>query len=119
MARNAVARYIEKNCANYDANGQCLLQTFESGSHICPLFFSLNSRCNYAETSVLPGDEHIQALYMQGKQGAEIILNTCERCKKPYKRKSNRQKYCPVCQADQARKRSREGMAKSRANVNG
>lgn len=114
MAKNAVARYIEKHCANYDANGQCLLQTFESGSRICPLFFSLNSRCKYAETSVLPGDGQIQALYECEKQGAEIVLHTCERCKKPYKRKSNRQKYCPSCKTDQARKKSREGMAKRR-----
>lgn len=119
MARNAVARYIERHCANYDSNGQCLLQTFEGGSHICPLYFGMPLRCSYAETSVLPGSEQIHALYMQSKQGAEITLNTCERCKKPYKRKSNRQKYCPSCQADQARKRSRESMAKRRADVNG
>lgn len=118
MANKAIARYIEKNCANYDANGQCLLQTFE-GSHICPLFYGLQARCNYAESSVLPGDPHIQALYEQGKQGgAEIVLNTCERCKKPYKRKSNRQKYCSSCQTDQSRKRAREGMQKKRGNVN-
>ncbi|WP_407690478.1 cysteine-rich VLP protein [Rummeliibacillus pycnus] len=113
-----MGRYIEKHCANYDANGQCLLQTFESGSHICPLFFNLTARCTYAETSVLPGDGQIQSLYMQGKQGAEIVLHTCERCKKPYKRRSNRQKYCSSCQTDQARKRAREGMAKLRSDVN-
>lgn len=111
---NKIGRYIEKYCANYDENGRCLLQTFESGSHVCPLFFGMPLKCKYAETSVLPGDEQINALYMLNKQGTKTVLHSCERCKKPYKRKSNRQKYCPSCQTDQARKRSREGMAKHR-----
>lgn len=102
--KKKVAEYIKRNCATYDKDGLCLLETDSNGGRLCPLIYELGKTCKYAETSVLPADPDIEALYNAGKQGA--IGDTCERCNKPYKRTSNRQKRCRAC-AQEVRRNKR------------
>lgn len=101
-----VKAYIKSNCASYDRGGLCHIETDSSGNRLCPLIYELGKTCNYAETSVIPGDPVIEALYNAGKEGASSKVDTCERCKTPIIRTSNRQKYCKPC-ADSVRKNKR------------
>lgn len=100
-----VQEYVKSHCANYDRDGLCLLQTSESGVRLCPIFYEIGKKCNYATTSVLPGDAQIEALYNVGKTGA-VGGNHCERCNESFQRTSNRQKFCPKC-AEEVRKNRR------------
>lgn len=100
-----VAKYIERNCANYAGGGLCHLETSESGSRLCPFFHDLGRKCNYAEQSVIPGDVEIEAIYSSDKKG-EATIDYCERCKKPFNRTSPRQIRCKSC-ADIVRKNKR------------
>lgn len=118
MSQSKVRQYIARNCATYDGNGLCLLRTDSTGGRLCPFFAPTGKTCNYAEQAVIPGDKTIEALYNAGKVGATGDL--CERCKAPFERTSNRQKYCPDCAAtvrsEQEAKRKREARLKVALN---
>ena len=101
-----VKAYIESNCANHDADGMCLLESASNGSRLCPFFFEIGKKCIYAETSVLPGDTRIQALYMAGKKSARALYH-CAECGKPIEKKSNATKYCPACMISVRQRRQR------------
>lgn len=92
-----VKRYIAANCASYDKNGLCHMETDSSGGRLCPLFFNLGKKCNFAETSVIPGEPEIESLYYAGKQSANVNLINCEDCSTQFERTSNRQIRCPKC----------------------
>lgn len=98
MKELEVRKYIARNCASYDSNGLCHLETDSTGGRLCPFFYPTGKTCRYAEQAVIPGDSAIEALYNAGKTGA--AGDTCERCKAPFERTSNRQKYCPTCAAE-------------------
>lgn len=115
MLDRKVSQYVASNCATYAGNGLCHLETDSTGGRLCPLMYDLGKTCSYAERSVIPGDATILALYNAGKAGASA--NLCERCKSPFDRTSNRQKYCPKCTAivrsEQEAKRKREARLKA------
>lgn len=92
-------KIVEQQCANYDRNGHCLLETFE-GSTICPVYYGLGARCKYFDSCVSP---------------SESMGVKCERCNQPYERRSNRQKYCSNCQLAKKRERARYSALKVRS----
>ncbi|MDN4608636.1 cysteine-rich VLP protein [Sporosarcina highlanderae] len=94
----AISKYIAANCANYDSNGLCHLETDSTGGRLCPFFAPTGKTCKYAEQAVIPGDATIEAIYNAGKTGATGDM--CERCKALFERTSNRQKYCSECAAE-------------------
>jgi len=108
-----VRTYISNHCANFDSNGMCHLGTAANGSRMCPFFFPMGKRCTYAETSVIPGDARIEALYMAGKESAEE-LHLCSECNVPITKASNATKYCASCVISVRRRRQRKYLADKR-----
>ncbi|MDW0110450.1 cysteine-rich VLP protein [Sporosarcina aquimarina] len=97
MINREVSSYVKKNCANYDRDGLCHFETDSTGGRLCPLIYDLGKKCKYAEQAVIPGDSTIEAIYNAGKVGATADM--CERCRSPFERTNNRQKYCERCAA--------------------
>lgn len=102
-----VKEYIKANCASYDRDGLCFMETDSSGGRLCPMIYNLGKKCNYAETSVIPGDPEIEALYYAGKKDVDVKLTNCADCTKQYKRTSNRQIRCPECAKSKRNERQR------------
>ena len=112
---NEIQRFITANCANYDRDGKCLLETSESGLRLCPMFYEIDQSCKYAEQSVLPGSPSLLVAY-QARKGKELTSSFCEICCEPFERKSNRQKYCDSCSVEVRRKKKRSYNANYRTN---
>lgn len=102
-----VKEHIKANCASYDQDGLCHMETDSSGGRLCPLFFNLNKKCTYAETSVIPGNPEIEALYNAGKAGVSANLSECSECNVKYRRTSNRQIRCAECSKSKRNERQR------------
>ncbi|GIN10245.1 hypothetical protein J26TS2_01120 [Shouchella clausii] len=102
-------KFAERNCATYNGhNGTCYVTDADCKPLGCPYF----------ERAVLPTDGALEMRYWQARGAVYNDMPTCVQCGQVYQRKSNRQKYCSDCAATKARTRSREAMAKRRANVN-
>lgn len=99
---------IRKLCANYDADGNCLLL-----SDICPQMQSYSLLCIYCRTNVLPADKELYA-ELFGKSGND---KQCAKCRKAFRANSNRAKHCPECGAKAVREASRKRQQKRRSNV--
>ena len=106
MTTKKVQEYIKRNCATYDKDGLCLLETDSNGHRLCPLIYELGKSCSYGVESVLKADPAIYAEYMADKRGASG--DVCERCKGVFKRTSPRQKYCNDCGIKNRRERDAE-----------
>ncbi|WP_407675660.1 Sjogren's syndrome/scleroderma autoantigen 1 family protein [Peribacillus glennii] len=65
---------------------------------------------------MIPGDAKIERKYRL-ERGAKLAGDYCESCQSPYKRKSNRQKYCPPCSKEEERKKKNYRNRKYRMTV--
>ncbi len=113
-----VKRLMAEQCVNHanEQNGihdYCCLE--RTPGYRCAYVVDDAARCNYFETSVLPVDRELEALYhadrkaradgydltrLQVAATLEPIKRppvTCARCGKSFEAASNRQKYCPSC----------------------
>lgn len=106
---NSLQRYIAANCATYDNDGKCLLD------YTCAYFRETACRCSYAENAVIPGNAKLHSEYWAAR-GAKMNGDYCERCKSPYERTSNRQKYCTTCSQEVRKRKQRQYMQENRAN---
>ncbi|MGC4378982.1 cysteine-rich VLP protein [Fictibacillus sp. Mic-4] len=98
--KSRIKRLARDSCANFNgqngcfiAPGGCCLLTYDSEGtgNVCPYFLR----------SVLPVDPKLEMEYRElfgvvVKQ-QEAPGHLCEECGKPYKRTSNRQKFCGAC----------------------
>jgi len=111
VLKTDLQRLVESNCATYDSEGKCLLET-SPGCRQCPLFIDGDGfgRCPYFENAVLPADDRLKARYWQAfglafwsdAKGAK----NCAVCGNLFEPKSNRQKYCANC-GDEVKRRQR------------
>lgn len=91
----AIAAYIKDNCANYDRDGMCLLNTTED-SRLCPFIYDLHIVCKYGKESVLAGAPDIYAEY-KAQAGETELGKVCADCGRSFDIKSNRQTRCTDC----------------------
>jgi hypothetical protein len=114
---NKLQRFVADNCATYDGEGKCHLETGAYGDRTCVYFREHGGRCSYAENCVIPGDHSIEVLYWS-ERGVTMAGDICESCQQPFERKSNRQKYCNKCgelaEREKRRERDREYKARKR-----
>jgi hypothetical protein len=71
-------------------------------------------KCKYFETSVLPLDAQLELEYKQENHIDFKDLKKCDRCEKPFKPNSNRQKYCDYCKDFMIREKARKYDQKKR-----
>jgi hypothetical protein len=110
-----VQKHVKSQCATYAGRGCCHLD------RPCSYFLEYEGACSYFESSVLPGNEALKVRYFNSVSGdADSIANTCERCNDPFEKRSNSQRFCAECQAEnereKRRKRDREYRARKRRN---
>ena len=126
---NAIDRLVVSSCANYD-NGICLpkdrpcrwreINLTGNKEYDYP-FSDKGITCPYLLKAVLPGDKRLQGLYeayldnVDGKRSIEKVVSTCERCKTPIAKTSNRQKYCSTCKEYEDKRIRAARKRKSRA----
>lgn len=111
---NKLRRFVSDNCATYDSDGQCLLETGANGDRTCVYFREHGGKCSYAENCVIPGDHKVEVLYW-AERGITVSGDFCDNCQRPFERKSNRQKYCGPCAEEIRKKKQRQYMQESRA----
>lgn len=108
---NNFQRFITNNCATFDSDGKCHLETGANGDQTCVYFREYGGRCSYAENCVIPGDHNIEVLYW-AERGIALTGDICDKCSQPFERTSNRQRYCKKCgefvERENRRKRDRE-----------
>jgi hypothetical protein len=108
---NKLQSFVSANCATYDGDGKCLLETGANGDRTCVYFREYGGRCSYAENCVIPGDHKVEVLYW-AERGVTVSGDFCDSCQQPFERKSNRQRYCKKCgefaEKENRRKRDQE-----------
>lgn len=135
--KNTVKKLVKKYCANYDANlnninHYCCIEHEETNQ--CSFFIDKNGvpSCKYFEECILPLDKELQIIYHAEQEKGKLshydkkkVLNQidqekreirCERCDKPIKAKSNRQKYCDNCARVVRNEKQSKIMKKNRRN---
>jgi hypothetical protein len=95
---NRLQQLAARKCANYDSSGKCLLNT-SPGDNTC-VHWCEGLRCQYFERGVLPEKSKLEREYWQARGVVYENATFCERCKNPFERASNRQKYCADCAAE-------------------
>jgi hypothetical protein len=111
---NDLKRHARTNCATFNTatDSDCLRDT------TCVYFQDGGGRCSYYENCVLPASEELTARYWNALGNVDLNTDYCERCRDPYEKQSNAQKYCAKCKAEvsreQKRKRDREYRARKR-----
>ncbi len=124
---------ISEECANYYAkmgktNDYCCAEW--TPDHRC-VYFTANGfpRCGYFERSVLPLEPGLESVYhaeresqaplsAREKQKIRVsVMPICAMCGKPFKRSSNRQRYCPQCRKVARQKAVRESVARHRRDA--
>lgn len=109
-----IQRMASGICANFTASDQCLIELDDKLT--CRFFRDTSKpddiRCRYFETSVLPAEPLLESRYWGG--GQSVASDSCTRCKRPFVRKSNRQKYCTACRDVVRRGQVREAVRMTR-----
>jgi Cysteine-rich VLP len=121
--KRKVQSLVKDACANYDADGLCLLETGPDGCRVCRYFRANGherNRCRYFETAVLPADPALENEYRRELDALSSIVATtpthrCARCGDPFVKRSNRAKYCDDCRRLAHRDQKREHARKRRA----
>lgn len=121
--KRKIQALVRDSCANYDADGLCLLETSPDGCRTCRYWRSNGyeyNRCHYFETAVLPADQALENEYRRGLDALYGIVGTtpthrCARCGDTFVRRSNRAKYCDDCKEIVRRTQKREHARKRRA----
>ena len=118
--KNTIKGLIKKECANFNSencycypmDSKCRFyedQQFTDENIVIPV------RCKYFEKSVLPIDPALEFTYRnERKLGFDPNIIKCEDCKKLFRRKSNCQTRCDLCQSIVTRDKTRERVYKSR-----
>lgn len=118
MLKNDIKRTVTNQCANYDRDGQCLLD------RPCPYFNDDDenlSRCSYFENCVLPGDDSLKTRYWSAfglaiwNENAKV----CQRCEQPFQPDRPKQRLCSDCRDIQRRERQRERARRYRRKAGG
>jgi Cysteine-rich VLP len=123
--KRKIQSHVKSLCANYDADGLCLLETSPDGCRTCGYWRSNGyeyNRCHYFETAVLPADKALETAYRRGLNTLYGIVGTrvsqrCARCNEPFEKRSNRAKYCDDCRELVHRDQKRKHARKRRASV--
>lgn len=127
----AIERGVVKNCANYD-DGMCLLKDKPcvwKEEEVNPdtekpyPFGDKGITCPYLRKAVLPGNKNVEKMYYaflddyDGRVDLDVVADTCERCKTPIIKASNRQKYCAGCRDMMNQKKNTTYVRKMRAGL--
>jgi len=121
MLINDIRKQVTEQCANYDKEGLCLLETGAGGCRRCPFFNGQKGdklpRCLYYENAVLPDDEKLKARYWQSFGLAywgdkrEGTLKACKRCENPFDPgESPKRQYCDECREQQRKEKRNKRM---------
>ncbi|WP_353961217.1 cysteine-rich VLP protein [Paenibacillus sp. S-12] len=105
-----IQKLAHEQCANFTEPNRCLLEL--DNELTCRFFRECRKpddiRCRYFEESVLPAEPLLESRYWGSS--ASIQSDNCVRCKCPFVRKSNRQKYCTTCRDEVRRGQVREAV---------
>lgn len=126
----AIERGVVKNCANYD-DGMCLLKDKPcvwKEEEINPdtdkqyPFGDKGITCPYLRKAVLPGNKNVEKMYYaflddyDGRVDLDAVTDTCERCRTPIIKASNRQRFCLSCASAQRKMKEAARQRRLRAS---
>lgn len=116
-----IHKHARDNCASHTGEDGCLLTMHEK----CVLSFESDrvtaNVCPYYLKAVGPGDPVLFDEYVREfpdgyplKPSKTEFPDRCERCNQRYKKASNRQKYCKICQSEVKREQAKQRMKEKR-----
>lgn len=111
LARQSCAAFVGTNGCRYAPNGQPRCVWFRDDPQARPFIEAGTMQCQYFEWYVLPANPALEARYWNREDNS----TKCARCRQPFVKKSNRQKYCSSCRSEAERMARRRRDAEYRA----
>jgi hypothetical protein len=116
MKKVTIKGLVKKECANFNSDNYTCYPT----DKLCkfytePVEGDPPTRCIYFEKGVLPLEPELELEYRKCRElGRDEKVIKCPDCKQFFRRRSNRQERCDLCQSIVTRDKTRERVYKMR-----